>query len=581
MNAAPDYLATFGLQQHPYLDADDMRFFYADPSLIQRLDLLQHLTQFGDMLLGVSGPVGSGKTTLAQQFLRRANSTWRICRLSGAHIQHPDELLVKLAECLGLHSTATPERLKTDLLRHCETLRHNAQLAVLVIDDAQQLPDPALKALLELADDPRETLKRLRVILFSEARLEQRLAATGWHSPQQPLLHHLDIPRFDEQQAAAYLMYRLAVAGYSGESPFSRTEIRALYKATDGLPGKLNVLAHETLVEHAGRIATRKNVAGPGARRGRPVMVLGLIGSLVAGALAWYLSQEQTTAPPRVPPAPPEATASKPTIVSPVPPAESTLESAPEPMTEPAREPGPAPEQEPEKSLETTPEIQQAPAITTEAPAEPLPPPTQSAGPTDAATDTKPAPLIEAAKPQPLPESAPTPATPPGAEANIPAPPPPSQPVAPVKSAPVPEATTTAPTPTNKPDLAEKAPPPPPAAAEVTPKPRQATAATATAEAEQLGAAWLQSRPGTHFTLQLLGGRKEKSLREYLKQHRVAEPIAIFRTVYKGAAWYVLVHGDFKNMAAAQQAVATLPLAVRKDKPWPRSFASIHDAIRK
>lgn len=551
--ATADYLATFGLQQAPYLDSIDMRFFYADPSLIQRLDILQHLTQFGDMLLGVSGPVGSGKTTLAQQFLQRANTAWRICRLSGAHIRQPDELLAKLAECFGLQSTATPERLGADLVRHCQTLRHNAQLAVLVIDDAHQLSDPTLKALLELADDPRETLKLLRIVLFSEAGLEQRLGAFGWHSPQHPLLHNLDIPRFDEQQTAAYLMYRLAVAGYSGESPFSLTEIRALYKAADGLPGKLNVLAHETLVERAGRIAARKNVAPPGSRRIQPVMVLGLIGSLIAGGLAWYLSQEQTAQEPLAPPltsAPPDTP-----IPSPVLPAE----------------PAATLEKEPQKSLETTPGIRQSAEIKIESPAGPPP---QPASTPDTPANV-PAPTPTAGTVVPTVDSTAQPSQPAATTTAS------AKPAAPPEMAATAPAPTPMATPAGKPEPAEKSPLPPPADTVVASKPRQPAAPATVAKPEQLGTDWLQSRPGAHFTLQLLGGRSEKSLREYLKKNPVPEPVATFRTVFKGDDWYVLVYGEFPSMTAAQQAVATLPPAVRRGKPWPRSFASVHDAIRK
>ncbi|MBI5462544.1 MAG: AAA family ATPase [Gammaproteobacteria bacterium] len=397
--AAADYLATLGLQQAPYLDSTDARFFYADPGLIQRLDLLQHLTQFGDMLLGVTGPVGSGKTSLAQQFLQRGNTAWRSCRLNGAHIQHPDELLAKLTECFGLQTSATPERIRAELVRHCQTLRHNAQLAVLVIDDAQQLSDPALKTLLELADDPRETLKLLRVVLFSEAGLEQRLTAAGWHSPQQPFLHNLDIPPFDEQQTAAYLMYRLAVAGYSGESPFSLTEIRALHKAADGLPGKLNVLAHETLMERAGRLATRKKATATGSRRIQPVMALGLLGSLIVGGLAWwYASQNQTAEEPIAPPA--SAPSGEPADNTPVPPVEP---AAPAPIEPPA--------EESVKSLETTPKTQQPTDIKEKNPDEPAPAPTQPTTSAPAETVEKDSPSADLARPKSAPAPSDTPAS--------------------------------------------------------------------------------------------------------------------------------------------------------------------------
>ncbi|MBI5462542.1 MAG: SPOR domain-containing protein [Gammaproteobacteria bacterium] len=91
----------------------------------------------------------------------------------------------------------------------------------------------------------------------------------------------------------------------------------------------------------------------------------------------------------------------------------------------------------------------------------------------------------------------------------------------------------------------------------------------------------MQSRPGAHFTLQLLGGRSEKSLRDYLRQNHIPEPVATFRTVFKGDDWYVLVHGDFPDSATARAAVATLPPTVRKGKPWARSFVSIHTDMQK
>jgi hypothetical protein len=95
-------------------------------------------------------------------------------------------------------------------------------------------------------------------------------------------------------------MYRLAVAGYSGDSPFSLTEIRALHKAAEGLPGRLNVLAHETLMERAGRIASRNKTGAAKKTSGGPAMPgatrklkrLGILGgTLGLAALAWLALQ--------------------------------------------------------------------------------------------------------------------------------------------------------------------------------------------------------------------------------------------------------------------------------------------------
>jgi septal ring-binding cell division protein DamX len=115
-------------------------------------------------------------------------------------------------------------------------------------------------------------------------------------------------------------------------------------------------------------------------------------------------------------------------------------------------------------------------------------------------------------------------------------------------------------------------------AADVASAPTMSPAPKATTE--QLGTEWLLSRDGSRFTLQLLGGRSEKSLREYLRQNRISEPVATFRTTFKGGDWYVLVHGEFPTMAAAQAAIDRLPANVRKAKPWARSFATVHAAIQ-
>ena len=93
--------------------------------------------------------------------------------------------------------------------------------------------------------------------------------------------------------------------------------------------------------------------------------------------------------------------------------------------------------------------------------------------------------------------------------------------------------------------------------------------------------AWLLERPAAHYTLQLLGVRTEEALLRYVARHHMPGPIAYFRTQYKGGEWFVLVQGEYPSMAAARAAAATLPAAVRKDKPWPRSFAALRADIAK
>jgi DamX protein len=591
--ADPGYLSTLGLQRAPFLDQIDDRFFYADPVLVQRLDLLQHLTQFGDMLLGVLGPNGSGKSTLLQQFISRGGTAWRCCRIHGAQIGAAEELFAKLALCFALDTGADPERTKAALLRHFQSLKLTSQLPVILIDDAHLLPDVILKALLDLGGSAKETLKLARIVLFAEPGLEQKLTQAGLHSPQQPLLHSLEVPSFDIQQSAAYLMYRLAVAGYSGDSPFSLTEIRALHKAAEGLPGRLNVLAHETLMERAGRIAAR-NKTGAAKTSGGPAMPgatrklkrLGILGgTLGLAALAWLALQSGLLELPMPAPSLEEPHLTQTPIDLPIP--ESTEsasdEAAPEEIAEPeatehalteeAAHPIDMPAEKPASTLESTPaEAAAEPGIATfdTSPPAATPVPATTTGPTATpvpATSAESEPATLAAIDTPAAEPPQVPTEPPAATASG------------ETSAQPPEAAGTAGS-AGAPEPQRDAPP-----AAITPSSPGIAAATPVASVAAPNAIhredWLQERPATHYTLQLLGVRSETALRDYLAKHKPPGPVAYFRTDYKGGEWYVLVQGDYPSMAAARAAIAALPAAVRKAQPWPRSFATVHADIEK
>lgn len=602
--AQPDYLTSLGLQRAPFLDQIDERFFYADPALVQRLDLLQHLIQFGDMLLGVVGPSGSGKSTLLRQLLLRGGTLWRCCRLSGAQIPQPAHLLVQLADCFDPGRDRVPERLQADLLRSCEALRHNGQFVV-VVDDAHLLPDAALKTLLELAGSPPDTLKLLRIVLFSEPGLERRITQGGWHSPVRPLLHTLQLPVFNDHQTAAYLMYRLAAAGYSGASPFSLTEVRALHKAAGGLPGRLNALANETLMEHA-----KRGIAQPG-RSGRrfrlpivPRAIVGaaVVGFVVAAGLGWYFNRPAQEAPNLPPLGSDAAPPPEPEIAQPTLPRSSTNEqAAPPPASLDESGPPAAPHtgtpgnEHPDArriagELDEPNDTAPATAPSTAPPADTEPRPDVVARSESSAPPSPTAPPADTSTP-----SAATASTPAGAPDQPGKTKPavePAQPAGADTAAPPPSNAATPPDATAKPAspasglTAQSLPAPKPAPTSAEPKSVPAAqagtrGAAVNLPADVLDAAWLLARPPGHYTLQLIGVRSPASLRGYLRDHSIPGPVAYFRTRLKGDDWYVLVQGDYASQSAAREAIATLPAGVRKDQPWPRRFAHVHGDIHK
>ena len=262
------YLETFSLRCEPFADRIDNRFFYAGTTLMQRLDLLTHLTQFGDSVVLVSGPPGSGKTTLLSRFIGQSNNQWRLCLIDAADnfSQFPD----RLADALGSGSFSSDQELLTQWEDHTDS----SQLLVILIDNAEQLDDSALDRLCALLG--QASADRIQIILFGIPEAQLRLKQAFEQKTLSGSTQRLEMPRLNEEETSSYLMYRLAVAGYSGESPFTATEVRAMCKAADGRPAGLNQLAIQALLERQARTKSK---------RLRPV-----IGKRKGNALAWVLA---------------------------------------------------------------------------------------------------------------------------------------------------------------------------------------------------------------------------------------------------------------------------------------------------
>ncbi len=89
-------------------------------------------------------------------------------------------------------------------------------------------------------------------------------------------------------------------------------------------------------------------------------------------------------------------------------------------------------------------------------------------------------------------------------------------------------------------------------------------------------AAWLWSQDPRHYTLQLLGGRNDKNIQQFIHKYKLKDKAVYFHTRHNQRDWYALVYGSYTNRSEALQAIKKLPAALQKTSPWARSFASIH-----
>ena len=100
---SPDYLEALSLYCAPYENRLDPKFFYAGTALMQRLDLLTHLTQFGESVVVVTGPPGSGKSTLLRA-MNRMNDF-----IPGMHVKGKLESYARMKQVRDEYLATIPE----------------------------------------------------------------------------------------------------------------------------------------------------------------------------------------------------------------------------------------------------------------------------------------------------------------------------------------------------------------------------------------------------------------------------------------------------------------------------------------
>lgn len=84
------------------------------------------------------------------------------------------------------------------------------------------------------------------------------------------------------------------------------------------------------------------------------------------------------------------------------------------------------------------------------------------------------------------------------------------------------------------------------------------------------------------YTLQLLGARYEKNIKDFISRHGIDRNAYTYRTKLSGKDWFVVVYGKYSSKEEAKAAIASIPNSLKHENltPWIREVDSIHQDIR-
>src|SRR5262245_2050465 len=243
------YEQFYGFRERPFALSPDPDYLY--PSRVHReaLSYLRYGIQGRAGFVVITGEIGSGKTTLLQTVIRGLDRQFAVSRLVNTSL-NARELIEAVMLDFGLEplpSQGKPHLLR-DLARYLVDQRTAGRLALLVIDEAQNLSPSALEEVRMLSNLETEKSKLIQVVLVGQPNLRDILAQPQLEQLRQRVTVSYHLQPLDADETHAYVNYRLKRASMGVPFEFSRDVSDLIHLHSNGVARRINVIGDAALL---------------------------------------------------------------------------------------------------------------------------------------------------------------------------------------------------------------------------------------------------------------------------------------------------------------------------------------------
>jgi type II secretory pathway predicted ATPase ExeA len=307
------YESYYGFSEKPFSLTPDPKYLYRSESHANAFDLLQYAIRRREGFVVVTGDIGTGKTTLCRALLEQIDRTTFTALVLNPFLTEED-LLKRILQDFGVISrdeakagrlsNVTKQELIETLYDFLLSLIPLKASAVLIIDEAQNLPLAVLEQIRILSNLETDKEKLLQIILVGQLNLQALLRSPEMRQLDQRVSIRYELKPLDADAVSAYVAHRLTIAGGNASVAFTAKALRQVHRWSAGIPRLINLICDRALLAgysvRAARItpemvthaATSLDVQSPTAPRRRLAAVAALTrrAPLVAAAAVVLLS---------------------------------------------------------------------------------------------------------------------------------------------------------------------------------------------------------------------------------------------------------------------------------------------------
>ena len=250
------YESYYGFNEKPFSLTPDPKYLYRSESHANAFELLQYAIERREGFVVITGDIGTGKTTLCRALLEKIDRRTFTALLLNPFLSEED-LLRAILQDLGVVSRSgerlpgrqpSKQELVNTLHDFLMSLVPIGGRAVLIIDEAQNLPLPILEQIRILSNFETDKEKLLQIFLVGQLNLLPLLRSPELHQLDQRVSIRYQLRPLTNDEVGAYVSHRLAIANGSKGVVFAPAALRLVYDYSAGIPRLINLLCDRALL---------------------------------------------------------------------------------------------------------------------------------------------------------------------------------------------------------------------------------------------------------------------------------------------------------------------------------------------
>ncbi|MDR1936635.1 MAG: XrtA-associated ATPase [Candidatus Accumulibacter sp.] len=243
------YESYFGLTSKPFQLNPDPNFYFGSKQHRRATAYLEYGLHQNEGFIVVTGEVGAGKTTIVRGLLNKLDTTKVVAAQLVSTQLDAEDTLRMVAAAFGVRTKSSN---KSDVLLALEAflvdVARQGKRCLLIVDEAQNLTPHAVEELRMLSNFQFETQGLLQSFLIGQPEFRSIMQSPHMQQLRQRVIAACHIGPMDQDETRAYVEHRLKCAGYEGRPLFNDEAYVALYKASNGVPRRINSLCDRILL---------------------------------------------------------------------------------------------------------------------------------------------------------------------------------------------------------------------------------------------------------------------------------------------------------------------------------------------